>query len=94
MLLFAGTVKAKNADRSKHSIEITTTMAFVNRRFEYLAPNRFFLKGSFISLFRALLGVLFLPSLFALTNFLYLGRAWDEYWRGAGGRSQQYEFLR
>ena len=50
MLLFAGTVKAKNADRSKHSIEIMTTVAFVNRRFEYLAPNRFFLKGSFLPL--------------------------------------------
>jgi hypothetical protein len=37
---------------------------------------------------------LFLLCLVALASILYLGRAWDEYWRGAGVRSQQCEFLR
>jgi hypothetical protein len=47
-----------------------------------------------ISRINTSLFVLFLPCLFALADILYLGKAWDEYWRGAGVRSQQYEFLR
>ena len=72
---------------------ITTHMSLGNCPFECLLPASF-LKNLFDEPRQGVTLCSFSPYLFALAGILYLGRAWDEYWRGAGVRSQQYEFLR
>ncbi|MEK9577144.1 MAG: hypothetical protein VW014_06165, partial [Halieaceae bacterium] len=85
-------VKAKNTDGSKHSITIITHVSLGKVVLRAQRPGDFSTMCS-INRLNVSLFVGSLPCLFALPNILYLGKAWDAYWRGAGVRSQQYEFL-